>query len=225
MTAITSVSDLNSLYAPPEQEGRRSSDELGQGEFMKLMLTQLQHQDPFEPMANGEFIAQMAQFSAVAGIDALRVSMDDFVNNQNASQTLQAAQLVGKKVLVRGDLLQPPVSGTEALEINLEYELPIQSSRTRAVLYDEHNAIVDTIQLGARQPGMQQLQWTPTLEQAHNIRRVAIEFTRPDGNIENANVYQTKAVQAVTLNTSGGAAELITEDDETLSFSDIKKIY
>ena len=45
-----------------------SSDTLGQSEFLKLMTTQLQNQDPFAPMDNGDFIAQMAQFSTVTGI-------------------------------------------------------------------------------------------------------------------------------------------------------------
>ena len=46
-----------------------SSDSLGQNDFLKLMTTQLQNQDPFAPMDNGDFIAQMAQFSTVTGIE------------------------------------------------------------------------------------------------------------------------------------------------------------
>ena len=48
-----------------------TKDELGQDEFLKLMTTQLQNQDPFAPMDNGDFIAQMAQFSSVSGINQL----------------------------------------------------------------------------------------------------------------------------------------------------------
>ena len=50
-------------------------DELGQDEFLKLMTTQLQNQDPFAPMDNGDFIAQMAQFSSVSGINQLNDTM------------------------------------------------------------------------------------------------------------------------------------------------------
>ena len=46
----------------------KAKDQLGQEDFLKLMTTQLQNQDPFAPMENGEFIAQMAQFSTVTGI-------------------------------------------------------------------------------------------------------------------------------------------------------------
>ena len=46
----------------------KAKEQLGQEDFLKLMTTQLQNQDPFAPMENGEFIAQMAQFSTVTAI-------------------------------------------------------------------------------------------------------------------------------------------------------------
>ena len=46
----------------------KKKDTLGQSDFLKLMTTQLQNQDPFSPMENGDFIAQMAQLSTVTGI-------------------------------------------------------------------------------------------------------------------------------------------------------------
>ena len=51
-----------------ESQKSASKDNLGQKDFLKLMTTQLQNQDPFAPMENAEFIGQMAQFSTVTGI-------------------------------------------------------------------------------------------------------------------------------------------------------------
>ena len=53
----------------------KAKDQLGQEDFLKLMTTQLQNQDPFAPMENGEFIAQMAQFSTVTGITEMSNNM------------------------------------------------------------------------------------------------------------------------------------------------------
>jgi len=65
---ITSAADL----AATESE---KSNEIGQNEFLELMLAQLKNQDPFQPLENGEFVAQMAQFSTVSGIEEMNASL------------------------------------------------------------------------------------------------------------------------------------------------------
>ena len=55
---------------------KAGSDRLGQSDFLKLMTTQLQNQDPFAPMDNGDFIAQMAQFSTVTGIEEVNLVIE-----------------------------------------------------------------------------------------------------------------------------------------------------
>ena len=72
MSSIENNQSLNNIL---EKIGVKTPDNtpktpksLGQEDFLKLMTTQLQNQDPFAPMENGEFIAQMAQFSTVTGI-------------------------------------------------------------------------------------------------------------------------------------------------------------
>ena len=58
----------------------KKKDTLGQSDFLKLMTTQLQNQDPFAPMENGDFIAQMAQFSTVTGIAEMGESLKSLSN-------------------------------------------------------------------------------------------------------------------------------------------------
>ena len=67
------------------------------------MLTQIEQQDPFEPTSNGEFIAQMAQFSTVSGIGDMQTSLENLSASFGHQQTLQASELVGRDVLVAGD--------------------------------------------------------------------------------------------------------------------------
>jgi flagellar basal-body rod modification protein FlgD len=71
---------------------------LGQDEFLKLMTTQMTHQDPTKPMENTEFLTQMAQFGTVSGIQDLQQSFKDFSASISSDQTLQAASLVGRTV-------------------------------------------------------------------------------------------------------------------------------
>jgi flagellar basal-body rod modification protein FlgD len=97
-TIDTTYSDLG--LALPQQAARQS---LGQEDFLRLMTTQLQNQDPFKPMENGEFLGQIAQFSTVSGIQELQSSFATLASSLSANQTLQAATLVGRSVLVPSD--------------------------------------------------------------------------------------------------------------------------
>lgn len=72
-------------------DGRQQSNQMGKDEFLKLLLTQLSHQDPTEPMDNNEFVAQMAQFSSLEQIHNMSEGfnkMAALMNNNDAVATL-----------------------------------------------------------------------------------------------------------------------------------------
>ncbi len=80
-----------------------SSD--AQDRFLKLLTTQLQNQDPLNPLDNAQMTSQLAQISTVDGITKLNATLQSLVNSSSQSQTLQAASLVGHSVLVPGGSL------------------------------------------------------------------------------------------------------------------------
>lgn len=77
--------------------------ELNQDDFMTLLSAQLQHQDPMKPMENGEFIAEMAQFSELENSKNLTAAFEELSNTLMQSGSLQASLLVGKKVSYQTD--------------------------------------------------------------------------------------------------------------------------
>jgi len=71
--------------------GRTASQELGKDDFLKLLLTQLSHQDPTTPMDNNQFIAQMAQFSSLEQMNNMSTGFQKLatlMNNTDAFSTL-----------------------------------------------------------------------------------------------------------------------------------------
>ena len=93
------------------QTNEAKSNELGQSDFLKLMTTQLQSQDPLEPMENGDFIAQLAQFSTVSGMETLVETVNTLASALTGGQALEASNLLGRGVLVAA----PDVIDTDAI--------------------------------------------------------------------------------------------------------------
>ena len=106
--------------------------DLGKNEFLELLVAQLNNQNPLEPQENGEFIAQLAQFSQVEGIEKLNTSMGSLLSGYQSSQALQASSLVGRKVIVPTE--KAVVDTSETFKGSLV--LPVTSSNVYVNVYD-----------------------------------------------------------------------------------------
>ena len=87
-----------SLYLHNQPKDRVPSNELGKDEFMKILMTQLQHQDPLSPMDDREFISQMATFSSLEQMMNMTNSIDMLVQSQLVSPVIQYSHMIGKEV-------------------------------------------------------------------------------------------------------------------------------
>ncbi|MFC5603067.1 flagellar hook assembly protein FlgD [Sporosarcina koreensis] len=89
-----------SMFLINKQRDQRKTgpDTMGKDAFMKILIAQLQNQDPTNPMKDNEFIAQMAQFSSLEQTMNLANAFEKFAEAQNQSQLIQYNQFVGKNV-------------------------------------------------------------------------------------------------------------------------------
>lgn len=90
----------SSLYLSDYQKQQRKtgSDILGKDDFLKILMTQLQHQDPLNPMQDKDFIAQMATFTSLEQITNMGKSIDKFVQSQEENKLISYNQFVGKEI-------------------------------------------------------------------------------------------------------------------------------
>ena len=84
MTTISSVgtssaSSSNSTTTDKKTTDKKANDQLDQADFLQLMTTQLQNQDPTKPLDGQQFMAQLAQFSTLNGIMDMKASLDKLV--------------------------------------------------------------------------------------------------------------------------------------------------
>ena len=133
----------------------KAKDQLGQEDFLKLMTTQLQNQDPFAPMENGEFIAQMAQFSTVTGITSMDESLKNVAAKLGETRIATAANMLGHSVLVPGKIARADDDGS----VNGVIDLPSASANVNVVFKSQSGEIIDTINLGNQSSGLVGFAW------------------------------------------------------------------
>ena len=133
----------------------KAKDQLGQEDFLKLMTTQLQNQDPFAPMENGEFIAQMAQFSTVTGITSMDESLKNVAAKLGETRIATAANMLGHSVLVPGKIAR----ADDDRSINGVIDLPSAATNVNVVFKSQSGEIIDTINLGNQSSGLVGFAW------------------------------------------------------------------
>jgi len=184
MTAIDPNSSQAAIFAKlgisqTSETEKTKKDTLGQSDFLKLMTTQLQNQDPFAPMDNGDFIAQMAQFSTVTGIQEINNSIGRLVEEFDQARIATASNLLGHSVLVPGDTGLPDENG----ELHGVLDLPEGTISTELRYLDaDSGEELFYDDLGPRPSGLVGFSWqTIPQEFLDSEKRIKIEATIDTG--------------------------------------------
>ncbi len=147
--AINGVSDnvysALGLSTAKDIQTENDAGSLALEDFMSLMTTQLQNQDPLKPMESGEFLGQIASFATVSGIGDLQTSFDSFAKSMQSDQALQGSALVGRSVLV------PSSIGNMTAESGLKGQINVADPVTdlKVQIYNEAGVNVRTIEMGS----------------------------------------------------------------------------
>lgn len=163
MTAISSFDDTLSqlgvrrtgVAGTPEVKTALEANSLGQDAFLKLLTEQLKNQDPFEPVKNENMVAQMAQFSSVAGISEMNQTLRAMADRMDSSSAAEAIGYVGKTVLVEGDTAFPRTDG------GLDAVVPLTEGAddVTVTISDQNGSLLRTLQLGAQRKGDLDIAW------------------------------------------------------------------
>jgi len=175
---------------------KANSDTLGQSDFLKLMTTQLQNQDPFAPMDNGDFIAQMAQFSTVTGIQEINNSIGQLVEEFDQARIATASNLLGHSVLVPGDTGLPDEDG----QLHGVLDLPDRTLMTELSYLDaETGEVLHSEDMGPLAAGLVGFSWVnipqPILDEGKRIKIRAMIDTGDGPEALSPSIY-SKVVSA-----------------------------
>lgn len=153
---VSSSSSALDQFAIASKAPETGNDEMGRNEFMELMIAQMNNQNPLKPQENGDFIAQLAQFSSLEGIERMSGSMDDLSNNYKSNQALTASSLVGGSVTVDGSSESDLRWGDV---IYGKTEIPSGSDSLVLSITGEDGQVVEKVDLGYQPNGELNFKW------------------------------------------------------------------
>ncbi len=226
MDSINGFEDLGSLGIATQRDSQpRVTDrgELGQEQFLTLMIAQFRNQDPFEPMTNGEFLSQLAQFGTVSGIGELQNSFSALSESIYSEQALQAANLVGHRVLARTETGYLAEGGVIAGAADLD----ASASGVIVDITDQAGQLVRRLELGSQPSGLVAWQWDGLTEEGEaappGTYRAATTVVR--GTLtESVQTLIGATIDSVTLGRNGQGLTLNLEGQGSLRLSQVERI-
>ncbi|HUL93793.1 MAG TPA: flagellar hook assembly protein FlgD [Burkholderiales bacterium] len=199
-----------------------SADELQQ-RFLTLLVTQMQNQDPLNPLDNSQVTTQLAQLSTVSGIGQLNTTMQSLAASFSATQTLQAAGLIGRSVMVAGTQLDLS-SGQGVFGVQLAQ--PVDS--LKVTIFDSAGNVVDVADAGPQQAGIVALHWDGTTASggtaADGRYRFAVSAVSGGKPVAAAGAVTLSVKQVSSVSAGASGAQLNLGDGSSASLSDIKQI-
>jgi flagellar basal-body rod modification protein FlgD len=220
-----SISDIingtGAAGSATQGSGIKKKDQLGQAEFLELMIAQLKNQDPFKAMDPSQFLGQLAQFGTVSGISEMKEAFGTLSDAMRSSQVLDGATMVGREVLLPSDevMLQAegPVKGA--------IDVPTGTNALQVNIRDVNGTLVRSLPLPTTS-GLQEFSWDGVAD--NGTRAAAGEYTfeavaNVAGKSGSLEMLMAGRVNSVTIDAATGLT-LNTSNLGSRSLSDVRRV-
>jgi flagellar basal-body rod modification protein FlgD len=216
--AVTAPSASNAYTALNSGSGTKATtnENAASDRFLKLLVTQMQNQDPLNPMDNAQITSQMAQINTVNGVEKLNTTVQGLNTQFSQLQALTGASLVGRQVTLAGNKLNVDGSTSSAA-----FDLSGNATDVKVEVLSGAGRVVDTVQLKALDAGRHDFTWKAQTQadgSPYSYRVVASRGTTP----VTAATLMHDRVDAV--NTDAAGLTLETRNTGPVAYSDIKSI-
>jgi flagellar basal-body rod modification protein FlgD len=148
--SITSAATSAAQTTQPKAGGQITRDD-----FMKLLIAQLQNQDPLSPMDNQEFAVQLATFNSLEQLVGLNEKLESLASQQEVVTHFNSAALIGKQVVGKGEQLNLGTSG----DANIHYELESNAANVTVRVLSASGTVVRQINAASQTAGAQSVTW------------------------------------------------------------------
>jgi len=225
----TATSSVTPLGASPFSAPTNGLVNETQDRFMKLLVTQLRNQDPLNPMDNAQVTSQIAQLSTVNGINQLNNTLLSLAGQIDVGQSMQAANLIGKGVLVPGEKISvgsDPDDPQKRVTTPCGVDIVSPARQVVVSVMDASGKVVRKFELGPQEAGVHSLEWNgldesgaPVVEGKYTIK---VEATDNEGKSIPATALHYGKVESVAYTSEGLRLEMGLAGSASLL--DIRKI-
>lgn len=220
MSVISATNGTAPAPAPGPASSATPSGNDAQDKFLKLLVAQLKNQDPLNPLDNAEITSQMAQISAVSGIDTLNTTLQAMAASFSAGESLQATAMIGRRVLTAGSTLQLENGGAAG-----GVYLPRSADKLVISIRDGSGQLVHMADLGAQPAGVVGFQWDGAVDSgaaaAPGSYRFEVEAVQ-GGNKIDATALTLGLVSGVSQGRSG--VSLNVNGIGAVALADVKQV-
>jgi flagellar basal-body rod modification protein FlgD len=205
-----SIESIAATASPaiPDARGSGNGDVMGKDDFLKLLVTQLQKQDPLNPQDPTEFTAQLTQFSSLEQLIRMNDSMVLLAGQQAFNSQIGAAGFIGRTARVAGNA----IAVSDGVAGSMGFDLPLDSARTSVNIYDANDNLVGVADLGAMTAGEHEYQWPATTADGapmpDGVYRAEVVAQDADGNAMSVQTSVSGVVTRVRFGPSGTLVEI-----------------
>ncbi len=206
-----------SATTAPTEDASASSDR-----FLKLLVTQMQNQDPLNPMDNAQVTSQMAQINTVNGIEKLNTALQGLSSQFMQMQVMQGTALVGRDVVVPGNHM----AIKDGMGVG-GYELAAAAKSVKVEVRTATGQVLDTVELGPQKSGVHDFEWKPDgkVPQGVDPSSLLFKVTSSTDTAANATRKEVTALMQDRVNsisTSGKSLNLELEISGVVDYSKVK---
>ncbi len=211
------ISAIGGVSAVKEAVGENV---LGKDDFMTLLLKQLSHQDPLNPMESAEFTSQLTEFSSLEELTNIKDSLEGVMAYQQSMQNATLANLIDKTVEIEGDSFYMQDNADAG------YELKGDAASVIVSVYDESGAMVWTGETGQHREGINTFGWNGTDINGNQLPAgqytFGIDAKDISGNTVGASTIEKGLVTGISF--EDGLTYLTVDDNRKINLSDIRSI-
>lgn len=193
-----------------------ANDPGSQDRFLKLLITQIQNQDPLNPMDNAQLTSQIAQINTVTGIQQLNTTVQSLAGQFTQLQALQSASLVGRDVVVPGNVLDITNGVGQG-----GFELSGPADAVKVDVLSPSGQVVDSMALGALGTGSHSFNWPAGT--ATNDSGLKFRVTATSGTV-NSTPTMLMRDRVNAINTTGNTLNLELQNAGNVPYSSVRAL-